>query len=309
MENKIPVNPELPAPLEGLPAPGDNAPLIDEEIIGIASGDLGSRIESLERLSEVTRGYDGDFYSDIIYMLTNIRLDEPVAREDWQSILKHKHIMSEKLERNVGIRVATLDFYTNITRQISTPKIIDMKEYTRTVKESITDPLTFCYNRRYFDYIIKQSLALSQETGRPLCLLMVDVDFFKIYNDLNGHIAGDFALIEISRILNVLTRKSDIVARYGGEEFCVVLSNTALPEACAGAEKIREAVEDYRFPNEQNLPGKRLTVSIGVACAAAGEGDPAASPTSLISTADAAMYQAKAQGKNRVVFAGGEFPC
>jgi diguanylate cyclase (GGDEF)-like protein len=276
--------------------------VIDEEIIGMASGDIINRIEIMEKYNKVKNQYDGNFYSDLIFILTNIRLDEASAREDWQNILKHKHFMSEKLSRNVGIRVATLDFYTNITRQITTPKIIDMKEYTRTVKESITDPLTFCYNRRYFDYILKQYFMVAQETGRPLSLLMVDVDYFKMYNDQNGHIAGDFALIEISRIFNVLTRKSDIVARYGGEEFSLILPNMGPEEAFTAASKIRKTVEDYRFPNEQNLPGRRLTVSLGVATA---NGD-VPDYLTLIKRADAALYGAKAQGKNKVVKSGDE---
>jgi diguanylate cyclase (GGDEF)-like protein len=280
----------------------EGAGVIDEEIIGMASGDIVNRIEIMEKYNQVKNQYNGNFYSDLIFILTNIRLDENTARGDWQNILKHKHFMSEKLGRNVGIRVATLDFYTNITRQIATPKIIDMKEYTKTVKESITDPLTFCYNRRYFDYIVKQYFALAQETGRPLSLLMVDVDYFKMYNDQNGHIAGDFALIEMSRIFNVLTRKSDIVARYGGEEFCLVLTDTGAEEALAVASKIRKAVEDYRFPNEQNLPGRRLTVSIGVATS----NDDIPASLDLIKRADTALYAAKALGKNQVVEAKAE---
>jgi diguanylate cyclase (GGDEF)-like protein len=255
----------------------------------------------MEKYNTVKDQYNGNFYSDLIFILTNIRLDENTARTDWHNILKHKHFMSEKLGRNVGIRVATLDFYTNITRQIATPKIIDMKEYTQTVKESITDPLTFCYNRRYFDYIIKQYLTLAREMEQPLSLLMVDVDYFKVYNDQNGHIAGDFALIEVSRIFNVLTRKADIAARYGGDEFSLILTNTTLDEACAVAEKIRKAVEDYRFPNEQNLPGRRLTVSIGAATA----DNTIQNHIDLIKRADKVLYEAKENGKNRVVRADG----
>jgi diguanylate cyclase (GGDEF)-like protein len=288
-ENKDPV-----LPIDRLM---DAAAAIDEEIIGMASGDIVNRIGIMEKYNSVKNKYNSSFYGDLIYILTNIRLDEKRAREDWQNILKHKHIMSEKLGRNVGIRVATLDFFTNITRQITAPKIIDIKEYTKTVKESITDPLTFCYNRRYFSYVFRQHFLLAKETGRPLSLLMVDVDYFKMYNDQNGHIAGDFVLIEISRIFNVLTRKSDIVSRYGGEEFALLLNETGPEEALAVAEKIRKAIEDYRFPSEQNLPARRLTVSIGTATLA----DSIQEPLELIKKADEALYAAKGRGKNTVV--------
>ncbi|MFH0919220.1 MAG: GGDEF domain-containing protein [Fibrobacterota bacterium] len=297
MDSKIPLPQNAGPSIPGLEGRGDAAPLIDEEIIGIASGDMGSRIESIEHFKEVTKGYGGNFYSDLIYMLTNIRLDEAVAREDWQSILRHKHIMSEKLCRNVGIRVATLDFYTNIRKQIASPKIIDMREYTQTVRESITDPLTLCYNRRYFDYTFKHFFTLAQDTGAPLSLCMLDLDYFKLYNDKNGHITGDFALIELARILNAVTRRTDVVSRYGGEEFVVILPGTLLDEAARVAEKIRKAVDDFRFSGEQALPGGRLTVSIGAAALT-----PAIKgPLGLLSVADKALYRAKAEGRNRVV--------
>lgn len=272
---------------------------IDEDVIGMASGDIVNRIEVLEKYNAVKHRHEGTFYSDLIYILTNIRLDEKTAREDWQNILGHKHIMSEKLGRNVGIRVATLDFYTNITRQIHSPKIIDMKEYARTVKESITDPLTFCYNRRYFEYILKQYFQVAAENNAPLSLLMLDIDHFKIYNDQNGHLLGDFALIEVSRILNVITRKQDVVSRYGGEEFVILLADTPLSQAVELAEKIRRAIEDFRFPNEQNLPGKRLTVSLGVAQTS----DTDDKARELLRRADEALYAAKRQGRNQVLAA------
>ena len=195
----------------------------------------------------------------------------------------------------MGIRVATLDFYTNINKQIVSPKIIDMKEYTKTVKESITDSLTFCYFRRYFDYVIKHFCLVAGEYDKALSLCMADIDFFKHYNDQNGHIAGDLALIEISRVLNAVTAKTDLVARYGGEEFCIIMPGTGLDQAWEKAEQARIAVQDYRFTKEQGLPGKRLTLSLGVAAFKNGGGHLA-----LVQRADEAMYAAKRSGKNAV---------
>jgi diguanylate cyclase (GGDEF)-like protein len=229
-------------------------------------------------------------------MLTNIRLEEEGAKRDWQNILRHKHFMSEKLGRNVGIRVATLDYYTNITRQMASPVIVDLTEYSKTVKESITDPLTFCYNRRYFDYVLNHTIAKSTEKKSPLSLMMIDIDYFKQYNDQNGHLMGDFALIEVSRILHVISRRSDVVARWGGEEFAIVLPSIFVDEALLLAEKIRSAVEDFRFPNEQSQPGKRLTISIGVA----EYSEEMKTTNELVKMADTALYKAKSEGRNCV---------
>ena len=274
----------------------DDMSVIDEDIIGMESGDIVKRIELTEKYDKVRNQFNESFYSDLIFILTHIRLDEKTARADWESILYHKHLMSEKLERNVGIRVATLDFYTNIKKQIVSPKIIDMKEYTQTVKESITDPLTNCYNRRYFDYILRYYFSSARESGAPLSLCMADIDHFKIYNDQNGHIAGDLALMEISRILNSVTKKTDVVSRYGGEEFVIIMPGTKGPQAAELAESIRRSVEDFRFPKEQLLPGKRLTISIGVAVLS----DRIQDHEALVFLADAAMYAAKQNGRNRV---------
>jgi diguanylate cyclase (GGDEF)-like protein len=271
-------------------------PLIDEEVIAAASGDIVDRIEITEKLARAKNSYQGHFYSDLIFMLTNIRLEEDGAKHDWQNILRHKHFMSEKLGRNVGIRVATLDYYTNITRQMASPVIVDLTEYSKTVKESITDPLTFCYNRRYFDYVLNHAIAKTTEKEEALSLMMIDIDYFKNYNDLNGHLMGDFALIEVSRILHVISRRGDVVARWGGEEFTIVLPNLTAQEAMPLAEKIRAAVEDFRFPNEQSLPGKRLTISIGVAQ----HTETMKSTNDLIEAADNALYRAKNEGRNCV---------
>jgi len=253
-------------------------------------------VELTEKLVQAKNQSKGHFFSEIIQMLTNIHLDEDVAREDWQNILRHKHFMSEKLERNVGIRVATLDYYTNITRQLASPIIVDMAEYTRTVKDSITDPLTFCYNRRYFDYVLNHAITKANEKNTPLSLLMADIDFFKQYNDQNGHLMGDFALIEVSRILQVVSRRNDIVARWGGEEFAVVLPGLGVAEALSVADRTRTAVEGYRFPNEQLLPGKRLTISIGVA----EYKETMKTTNDLVKAADDALYKAKKEGRNCV---------
>jgi len=271
--------------------------VIDEEIIGLESGDILSRIELRDKYRQVRHLHTDSFYSDLIFILTNIRLDEKTAEQDWKDILMHKHLISEKLGRNVGIRVASLDYYTNIRKQMQSPKIIDMKEYTNTVKASITDPLTCCYNRRYFDYIIRHYFVVAKESDSLLSLCMLDADFFKTYNDQNGHIAGDLALMEISRILNAVTRKADVVARYGGEEFAILMPQTALQEAFEQADNLRRAVEDFRFPKEQLLPGKRLTVSIGVAELTTEVCD----HISLVKRADEALYSAKLLGRNRVV--------
>jgi two-component system cell cycle response regulator len=134
--------------------------------------------------------------------------------------------------------------------------------------------------------------------GRQLALLMVDVDHFKSVNDRFGHASGDRALRLIADSLRVNTRVFDSVARYGGEEFVVVMPGTSPEEAAAAAERLRSAVEEIEF-NPLDTTRSPLTVSVGVACTPIAN----ASPELLLQAADAALYDAKHNGRNRVEMA------
>lgn len=163
---------------------------------------------------------------------------------------------------------------------------------------ALHEPLTGLYNRRHFMERLSAELAAAQRHGRPLSLLMVDIDHFKAVNDQHGHLAGDEALKRLAQVMQEATRKEDVLARYGGEEFVVLARETGQGGGRALAERIREAVE------RSNIlwSGKQLTitVSIGVSTLEGGESDEQAHQR-LLETADRALYQAKESGRNRVV--------
>lgn len=155
------------------------------------------------------------------------------------------------------------------------------------------DPLTGVHNRRRFDDKLRECFETSRRTGQGFAVLLLDIDHFKQVNDTYGHPAGDAVLQTLARVLSETTRAVDFVARYGGEEFVILLPHTPdAGHAMAVAEKIRAAIADTPFPG----PG-RLTVSIGASLWQ--PADPDAS--GVIERADAALYQAKAAGRNRVV--------
>ena len=158
---------------------------------------------------------------------------------------------------------------------------------TRLQLLAATDGLTGVFNHRYFH----EALGRIHEVSGPVSLLMVDVDQFKSFNDTFGHPCGDTVLQAVAQVLRTLSRKTDTVARYGGEEFAVLMPNTDADAALAVAERIRRAVEVI------NVPQRALSVSVGVssmkACDEAGR--------ALLTQADAALYAAKASGRNRVV--------
>jgi diguanylate cyclase (GGDEF)-like protein len=270
--------------------------LTDARWIEMASGDIESHIKSDEYNLDTLGKKPGAYYRDIIFALIQIRLPEDEAQRDWKEMLKHKFIMSEKLGRNVGIHVAALDYYTNIKRKIISPKIVDVQDYVDTASRALTDELTKSYNRYFFEEEFKQLFANAKNTGKVFSLIMLDLDHFKIYNDLNGHIQGDLALIETVRILHAVCSPDDTVSRYGGEEFAILLPCQPLNLALKTAENIRAAVCDYRYVNEAQMPGRRLTASLGVTSYRPTHN----SAIAIMEEADSALYQAKNAGRNQV---------
>lgn len=167
-------------------------------------------------------------------------------------------------------------------------------------QQAITDGLTELYNHRHFHERLDSEVERSNRTGLPLSLLMIDVDHFKHYNDLNGHPAGDTVLRKVARILSEGRRLNDVVARYGGEEFTILLVDTPTDAAAKLAEHLRVRVEEEEFANGEAQPMGRLTISLGVASYPYS----AVSAAGLVEAADAALYRAKGAGRNRVEVAG-----
>jgi two-component system, cell cycle response regulator len=164
-----------------------------------------------------------------------------------------------------------------------------------------TDPVTQVLNRRALTLRLTSELDRARRYNSVLTLLMIDLDHFKGVNDTYGHLTGDDALREVAALLQHAVRSVDVVARYGGEEFVIVLPETAEPGAVAFAERIRERIEAQSFAviAAEGPPGAglRLTVSIGVATFPSPRVD---SAEDLFAQADAALYRAKAEGRNRV---------
>lgn len=158
-----------------------------------------------------------------------------------------------------------------------------------------TDGLTQIANRRQFDLCLQQEWDRSERNQQTLSAILLDVDFFKQYNDHNGHGAGDQCLQAIALALSAqLQRAGDLVARYGGEEFVVLLPDTNFEGALKVAEKLRIAVENLAIPTQPQAKD-RVTMSLGVATTSGAQ-----SPSELLSEADRQLYIAKQQGRNRV---------
>ncbi|MBV8754751.1 MAG: GGDEF domain-containing protein [Hyphomicrobiales bacterium] len=180
----------------------------------------------------------------------------------------------------------------------SKQEVSQLRQNVETVRsESLTDPLTALANRKSFDLTMQKAMSDARKSGEALSLLMADIDYFKKINDTYGHLTGDQILRRVANALKQSVHEQAVAARYGGEEFAVVLPRTPLDRAGAVAEKIRAAV--MAKPLMKRSTGEqlgRVTISIGLATLR-----PQDTAQSFIGRADAALYAAKRQGRNRVI--------
>lgn len=159
------------------------------------------------------------------------------------------------------------------------------------------DPLTWTKNRRVFDEYLARLWRQAADDGRPLAILLVDVDHFKLYNDRYGHQAGDQALRQVAQAMQSCVRRPlDLVARYGGEEFAAILYDMDAARATETAERIRRAVAALDIEHRGSRAGKRLTISAGAAVV---EPTLLRDPSGALQLADEALYQAKSKGRDR----------
>jgi diguanylate cyclase (GGDEF)-like protein len=171
--------------------------------------------------------------------------------------------------------------------------------YVKAQKMATIDGLTGLYNRRFFMEQLAKEFVRSRRYRNWLSLIIVDIDYFKNYNDANGHLAGDRVLKRVARAIRENVREIDLVARWGGEEFVLLLPEISGENGMVVAEKIRRAVESQRFKNERKQPNRQLTISLGVAQNSTN----VKNHLEMFNQADAALYRAKLEGRNRCVFA------
>jgi two-component system, cell cycle response regulator len=164
---------------------------------------------------------------------------------------------------------------------------------------AVKDGLTGLYNYQFFKHRMQQEVMRSKRQGLPVSLLMMDIDWFKLYNDHFGHPQGDRVLRRFAKLLFDNVRQIDLLARYGGEEFSLILPGTGKDGARTVAEKLRLLVEKTYFPLSEKLPAGRVTMSVGVACFP----QDAQNEDDLVHQADQALYRAKREGRNKTVMA------
>jgi two-component system cell cycle response regulator len=260
------------------------------DLVSAYAGDRELTGDEKNELAELKDRRGVRFFSDLFYLITHQFFVPEVAEVLWVEVIKHKHVLSEALQRNVGIVVATLDYFSNITDHMGAATLVGEVHIGEIIGQSLLDGLTGLFNHTYFYQQIDLEVKRYLRYGTPLTLVLIDVDDFKLVNDTYGHPEGDKVLTAMGKTLLDLARDSDICCRYGGEEFAVILPLTPVDEAKATADRMRMELE-------QCMPdGRNVTVSIGVAVC----GRNTETYQHLVRAADAALYQVKKSGKNHV---------
>jgi len=290
-------------------APDDNTPPYEETGADRRQGllaenalslDLVSALAGDRQLTETEKIHLGDlkksrgrkFFSDLLYSITHQFFPPEVAEGLWTDILRHKYEMSTALMRNVRIAVASLDYLSNITTNMDSATIVGEVDIAEIVGLSMRDGLTGLFNHTYFYQQIDMEVRRYVRYGTAVSLVLIDIDDFKKVNDIFGHQEGDRILAAMGRNLASVARDSDICCRYGGEEFAVILPLTDVHVAGVIADRLRTKLVEF-LPDGCTM----VTVSIGVVSC----GEKTRTSRELVKKADAALYQAKRNGKNRVV--------
>ncbi len=185
---------------------------------------------------------------------------------------------------------------TNLIEQLLSILIYPLRNallYNQAITQALKDPLTEICNRAAFDEAIEKEFSSYKRHQADFSLMIIDIDYFKKVNDTYGHIVGDKVLKLVAKVINETIRRSDEVYRYGGEEFVVILSNTKQGGARFIAERVRKEIEKLIIPNNQKI---QVTASIGIASS-----ELIQNVTETLEYADKALYQAKEQGRNKVV--------
>lgn len=185
-------------------------------------------------------------------------------------------------------------------RYFSRIKEIEQEEEKRKILETYAyiDSMTQIANRRYFDQFLDKEWRYCQRNKKNLCIVLIDIDNFKLYNDRYGHQAGDECLKKVARVLDDnLNRSHDFIARYGGEEFICILPNTNIEDAKVICEKLRVEIENLKIPHEDSKTSNVVTISIGISCTIPNEN---IEMNDLIRKADNALYLSKKAGRNKL---------
>ena len=261
-----------------------------------------------QQLSSVATASDGVNAVDVaqhererdrIFRFFRLNLEPREVEYHWQRLLLHQARFPVAQGRKVDLRTAAFDYFLNETDLLVEPLVMEREQLRQTELMAYFDHLTGLHNYAYFESEIKTEVARAKRYDTSLCLLLVDLDEFKLVNDTFGHRAGNEVLREVGHILQKRLRSSDLIARFGGDEFAALLHRTDPTDGQRVARSLCRSIdEQFKKSAQIELP-RPLTASFGLSALPLQADD----EVQLFELADKALYKAKRAGGNRVVYA------
>ena len=263
-----------------------------DEIIESLLGDSSVASSALVPDTDACTGHQRHIYASLITHLVSLHFTESEAVKHWRALIEHRELLQVTLGRDVGIRVAALDYFSNVNSELVRPRVIEDDLFERLICDASRDALTGVYNRGYSEKRLATEFNRAKRYGNSFVMAVFDIDHFKRINDTYGHSVGDEVLQRFARILETSARQSDLIGRWGGEEFIMLMPETTKE----GGEIVAERV---RTQTEIEIADYQVTVSGGLA-AFPYDG---LSETEIFTFADQALYFAKESGRNRISLA------
>jgi diguanylate cyclase (GGDEF)-like protein len=253
------------------------------------------------RQHEITQFKAGDFLGEMSIFDQSPRSASCITKEQSQLLSMRGQGFFDLVQTKPEIAIQIMYKMLNTTTQRLRESDAFLSEMVRwgenARKRAITDELTGVYNRRFLDEALEDYFIKIKNSKKSLCLIMMDLDYFRQINENYGHAMGDKSIVEAAKVFKTTLREQDIIARYGGDEFTIILPDTSIEEARSLAENIRQKVEQLTFLKDLNGPFKTLTTSQGLAAFPLNSRD----LPGLKEKADAALYKAKEAGRNCVI--------
>lgn len=270
----------------------ENESILKNDIIQILNEAPGQEKNVLKLLKKEYS--EKEILPEFFKIISHLEFTKEEAVEHWDNILNHQNILSNKIGRDPGLRVAIMDYFLNINKKLDNPAMIEIYLFEIVSKLALIDELTLLYNRRFFNHAIEKEISKSKRHNLCFSIFFFDIDDFKYINDNYGHSAGDKVLNQIGKVITNNIRKEDIACRYGGEEFTIILPLTPKEGALVLADRMRKKISDMQI-NE--IKDKSITISGGIANFPE---DDCATSKELLRFADTALYKSKENGKNKI---------
>lgn len=258
-----------------------------ENLFEINSDDDRKLIDGLD---ELAAQHGNIVYQEVLRHLVGKSFKAETAARYWQEAIDHREQVLISSRLNNGLRPALLDYLYQVVRELEDPRIVEANALEQLRNASMQDGLTGLFNQTYFKTHLGKLASQRPQPGEATigCVLF-DIDHFKQYNDLCGHVAGDVALQQVAQAVLDGVREGDVAARYGGEEFGIILTQVTAEQAFTITDRIRQSIEQLDIADQHLLDRKNLTISAGFAL----HESPTESAIELLRRADSELYKAK----------------